>query len=290
MNLKKIIKEEILKETTTDSSSIGGHRGGGQYVAPMRPGLRLFDSEQLQPFTVKVSKYDDALLNYDSLDGKMDEPKKVIKKLETQAIKSSEYAKNHPTLNDDSGESINPFPNGKQKKHSIKKTIKEELLKEVGGYDDPNVMAQHANTVMSNLRNTMSELNLALIGFSGILTQSDFSHLKISEETEELINLISESIMVINISLENFTEDDLISKGKNFIKQLTSLSDRVRYLNQMKFDYTSKGYIKELAQTVFDTVTSLRNFTKSFVNTDKMFRQRFDAQKGNQENDQFSNN
>jgi hypothetical protein len=97
--------KKILREATTDSGS------RGSYLAPLRPGLRIFDKTQLDPFNIDVSKYDSPLLSYDSYDGKMSETKKQIKKIEKKAESSSKYAKKHPVANDDDGDNINPFPN-----------------------------------------------------------------------------------------------------------------------------------------------------------------------------------
>jgi len=112
------LKEEILKEATGDST---GSRGS--YTLPMRPGKRLFDKSQLAPFTHSVSDYDSQLLATDSYDGKMDTPKKDIKKIESKAKKSSLYAKNHPVRNDDDGGTINPFPGRNIKSSEIKKSL-----------------------------------------------------------------------------------------------------------------------------------------------------------------------
>lgn len=108
--------KKILKETTSD----GG--GRGSYVAPLRPGLRIFDKSQLDPFNIPVSKFDSPLLSFDSYDGKLDTTKKQTKKIESIAKKSSKYAKNHPILNDDDGEIINPTF-GKNLKNSVKKVV-----------------------------------------------------------------------------------------------------------------------------------------------------------------------
>jgi len=103
MIIEDLIKK-ILKEATTD----GG--GRGSYLAPLRPGLRKFEKTQLDPFNINVSNYDSPFLAYDSYDGKMNTPKKQIKKIETKAVKSSEYAKKNLVGNDDDGDNINPFP------------------------------------------------------------------------------------------------------------------------------------------------------------------------------------
>jgi hypothetical protein len=101
-----------IKEATGDSSG-----GRGSYVAPLQMGIRKFKKSEMGPFTIAVSKYDDAMLEYDSYDGLMDETKKQIKKIEGKAKKITNYIKKHPesTNSDEDGNSINQTP-GKDKK------------------------------------------------------------------------------------------------------------------------------------------------------------------------------
>jgi hypothetical protein len=100
--LSEIIKK-VLQEATSDSS------GGGVYISPLQPGLRKFDKTQLSPFTTPVSHYDDARLNYDSLDGQMGYSKKNRTKMEKKANKVSNFIKNNPNVvdQDDDGGLIN---------------------------------------------------------------------------------------------------------------------------------------------------------------------------------------
>lgn len=97
------VREELIKEST----SVGG--GRGSYVGPLQLGTKEFDKTDLQPFNIPVSKYNDAMLAYDSYDGKMSLPKKQIKNLERKAKKVSDYLKKHPelTTSDDDGNNIN---------------------------------------------------------------------------------------------------------------------------------------------------------------------------------------
>ena len=86
-----------INEATVSSSS-------GKYSnIPLVPGERLFDKQQMQPFYIPTSKYDNAELAYDSYDGKMSTPKNKIKGKEKMARKVSRYIKNHPTQSDDDG-------------------------------------------------------------------------------------------------------------------------------------------------------------------------------------------
>ena len=96
-----------INEATSDSS---GSRGS--YVAPLQMGVREFKDIDMQPFTIPVSKYNDAMLEYDSYDGKMSQPKKVVNKIEKKAKKSSDYLKKHPNLtnSDEDGNVINQYP------------------------------------------------------------------------------------------------------------------------------------------------------------------------------------
>jgi hypothetical protein len=106
-----------INEATSDSA------GRGSYIAPLRLGKKIFDKSQLNPFNEPVSKYFSPLLAVDSYDGTMDEPKKVIKKIENKAKQSSNYSKNHPIQNDDDGDIINPTPGRNKKINEISSTV-----------------------------------------------------------------------------------------------------------------------------------------------------------------------
>jgi hypothetical protein len=98
-----------IKEATSDSGS------KGSYVGPLQPGVRKFKKSEMGPFTIPVSKYDSPVLEFDSYDGSMDEPKKQIKKLESKAKKITNYMSKHPEQNDEDGGVLNQTP-GKNKK------------------------------------------------------------------------------------------------------------------------------------------------------------------------------
>jgi hypothetical protein len=116
-----------INEATSDS---GG--GRGSYIAPLQMGVREFKDVDMQPYTIPVSKYNDAMLEYDSYDGKMSLPKKEIKKIEKKAKKTSDYIKNHPysTFSDDDGNVINQYPGNKKSIVPIKENKKIVRLSE----------------------------------------------------------------------------------------------------------------------------------------------------------------
>ena len=94
-------KIHISEATGTSSGS------RGSYNAPLSIGIRLFNKQAMQPYYVPTSEYDDAMLAYDSYDGKMSTPKKDINKIEKLARKISKKIKDNPIANDDDGDILN---------------------------------------------------------------------------------------------------------------------------------------------------------------------------------------
>ena len=109
-------KNNRISEATSTGS------GTGKYQSPLQPGTRIFDKTTLEPYTIPVSKYNDVLLAYDSYDGKMDEPKKIIKKVEAKAKKISIDFKKHPIGNDDDGGVLN-------NNYKITENLKNKIIK-----------------------------------------------------------------------------------------------------------------------------------------------------------------
>ena len=127
--IESINKIFIVNEATSDSGS------RGSYIAPLMAGFRKFKNIDTQPFTEKVSEYDSALLAYDSYDGSMDETKKQIKKIESQAKKSTGKLLKNPISNDDDGGVINQYPKGTPKKQ--KKISEADTSMTAGEYSGP---------------------------------------------------------------------------------------------------------------------------------------------------------
>lgn len=100
---KKYLESERLKESTGTMSS-------GSYRMPLVPGFRIWDEDETQPFTEKLSGFDNAELYVDSLDGNIDT--KNAKEKEKKSRKISNYIKKHPMQNDNDGDILN---NGKTK-------------------------------------------------------------------------------------------------------------------------------------------------------------------------------
>ena len=75
VDIKKYILN-ALNEIISEATTTGLARGS--YKPPIRPGLTYWDPEDLQPYVNPTSKYVDAEINYDSLDGEVKMSKKEI--------------------------------------------------------------------------------------------------------------------------------------------------------------------------------------------------------------------
>lgn len=117
--LLKLIRQDLYEATTSSLSS-------GKFTVPLSPGIRLFNKQQMQPFVVPTSHYDDAELAYDSYDGSLSVSKTKAKKMEDKARKTSKYIKSHPSNNDDDGDILNQSPGkiNESKEESLGSLIK----------------------------------------------------------------------------------------------------------------------------------------------------------------------
>jgi len=122
--------EEIVNEATVTSVS-------GSFRVPLRPGLKLWDKNTLEPFTQPLNHFDNAEIYVDSLDGNIDT--KGVKRKEKIAKKVSEYDKKHPIQNDNEGGNLNDNPINKKllKKVFDKVKIKEATSSNAGEYNGP---------------------------------------------------------------------------------------------------------------------------------------------------------
>jgi len=129
MSIKKLNKEllEWYKEDNVinEATDSGGSRG--TYVLPMSPGVKIFKKKDTAPFTIPVSNYVDADLEYDSYDGSLDVSKKKAAEMEKKDKKISKEIEHNPTLSDDDGNNINGGNGPGAPVGPFNKIVKEDL-------------------------------------------------------------------------------------------------------------------------------------------------------------------
>jgi hypothetical protein len=155
--LSQIIKK-VIKEATSQKGA-----ASGQYVTPVQPGFRPFTEDSLAPYNISVSKYNSPLVQYDSLDHKMDLRKDQIAKLEKEANDITNFMRKHPDLatgNDDGGV-INQYmynhktPKGDSPMRPFTKKVKFNEWVDLS-YD--NLLSEISSTVTAGLYNAPLEI------------------------------------------------------------------------------------------------------------------------------------
>ena len=96
---------------------------------------------------------------------------------------------------------------------NIRKIIKEELLKEVGGYDDQNVMAQHAGATIGTLTGIYRDIMEAISGLANKIMDGNVDKHELGVALESLAKLINNGVRITSDLVEELTEDELISKA-----------------------------------------------------------------------------
>ena len=115
----------------------------GSFNGPLQPGVRIFKKIDMEPFTIPVSKYNDAMLEYDSYDGSMDVPKKQINKIDNRAKKINESSSSVTA-----GEYSGPLELG----------LKKWKKSEVSPYSETSIHGLNKKNKSKKLKNNISKV------------------------------------------------------------------------------------------------------------------------------------
>lgn len=160
---------------------------------------------------------------------------------------------------------------------NIRKIIKEELLKEVGGYDDQNVMSQHVGPIMSGLAETHSQLSVIISSLANAIMdgQDKNSITQYLKETSEEINIFIDSIKKY---ISDFTEDDVIRKAKIVISSLKSFKKKIDVLSSFSDDMGGdEQFIERVKVLLIDLIPKLEEYGNQLRVTNKMFLNRVNS-------------
>lgn len=157
---------------------------------------------------------------------------------------------------------------------NIRKIIKEELLKEVGGYDDFNIMGLHVSKTIGTLTNVYNDLTNTVEGLANAImdgaTKEDLTQYLV--EVSEEIKILTESIQK---AITDFTENDLIVKAKSIIKSLKSFKRKIDVLSNFSADMgDEKKFILKLKTLLMDLIPSIGDYGDQLNITNKMFSDR----------------
>lgn len=164
---------------------------------------------------------------------------------------------------------------------NIRRIIKEELLNEVGGYDDPTIMGTHAGATMGQLSGSYNKLMNVITDLANLLISEDNpggDKFKASKEIMEVLDgVINETIDVTKKALADFTEDDVLMMGKNYIKDLKTFLKRARLISGLISTYTPKQYTEELKKLLMDVLPKMKEYGDTLIKSSQMFQSRMSS-------------
>jgi len=159
----------------------------------------------------------------------------------------------------------------------IRKIIKEELLKEVGGYDDPRVMAQHAGTTMNALAGSHNDLSNLLAGIANsVMDGADKND--ISDSLRETSKEIVFFIDIIKTAISEVMEDDVILQAKKAISSLRSFKRKIDVLSNFSDSMgNDEQFIERVKLLLMDLIPTLKEYGDQLMVTNKMFGDRLNT-------------
>ena len=157
---------------------------------------------------------------------------------------------------------------------NIRKIIKEELLKEGGGYDDLRVMAQHAGTTMGALSSSANDLSNLLSGIANqVMDGADKND--ISDSLREASKEIVFFIDIIKTAISEVMEDDVILQAKKAISSLKSFKRKIDVLSNFSDSMgNDEQFIERVKLLLMDLIPTLKEYSDQLMVTNKMFRGR----------------
>jgi len=163
---------------------------------------------------------------------------------------------------------------------NIRRIIKEELLKEVGGYDDQNVMAQHAGATIGILTGVYKDIMDVISDLANKIMDNGVDKYDVGITLESLAKLINNGVRITSDLVEELTEDELIAKAKEFIKDLNSFKRKIRLLSNLTSNYTQTEYIEKLKEFIIDAAPKLKKYGDTLMDTTKVFGRRLSGMNG----------
>lgn len=152
-----------------------------------------------------------------------------------------------------------------------------KIINEVGGYDDPNIMAIHSGKVLGTLSQVYSDLTNTITGLSQLVTTLDFDRSEVEGALDEVNQEIDIFVMAIKQVIRDFTEDDLIHRARIVMKDLRQFQNRLRLLINLSDSLTTNDdeFQDRLLDFINDLINSVRKYGEELQITNKRFFDRF---------------
>lgn len=166
-----------------------------------------------------------------------------------------------------------------------------KLIKEVrAGYDDYNVMATHAESSMKTMVHSLSDLTGSLLNMIQLieLTDNPIATEDFFLFSDEFISLVDEFKEANKIIYKDFTEPQVINKGRKLLKKLDTLQENLRKVQTFgrEFFESNEDFKEKFRNYAIDVFMSIKDYDQELEKTHKMFGNRLSG-KGWQKKEDF---
>jgi len=154
------------------------------------------------------------------------------------------------------------------------------LTEIAAGYDDFYVMSQHAGKSMSHFLNLLNDLMATLGALKMALKDDDVSINDIEDYSQEVFDVISNMNETMERVFRDFTEKELITKGKILMRKLESFTEKLRTIFFYKEENLDNRNAKEnITKTLNNLAKYIQDYVYELRTTHEMFGSRIQRNK-----------
>jgi hypothetical protein len=146
-----------------------------------------------------------------------------------------------------------------------------KFLKEAVGYDSPEVFAQHAGSLMGQLRGMFNNLTGMVKELEENLDQPKKEHIKVLNRLSGALQMLK---TLLNNLISEMPEEDLAEASKEFVTVLGTFERRIRTLMTAAMAYSEQDFRNELERFLVKLTTSMMRYGRVIMDVDKRFYQR----------------
>jgi hypothetical protein len=146
------------------------------------------------------------------------------------------------------------------------------LTEIAAGYDDFFVMSQHAGKSMEQFLNLLNDLMSTLGALKMVLKDDDVSINDVEDYSEEVFDVIGNMSQTMKRLFRDFTEKELILKGKILMRKLESFTEKMRTVLHYKEETFND---KDAKKNITNFINGLRKYLEDYIEELRTTHERF---------------
>lgn len=156
------------------------------------------------------------------------------------------------------------------------KNLVYKIIKEItAGYDDYEVMGAHAGTSMGIMTRLMAEFSENLINlFKSVESEENpFDSKEFFNEINQFMALAEEFKNTNKIVYKDFSEKELVRKGKILLKKIDTLQENLSLIKTFGKDFfkSNEDFKEKFKNYILNILESITEYSDELTNTNRKF-------------------